>query len=710
MKRIAVVVLIFIFIAPLFAETSAEKRRDIEQAIRSKGASWQAADNWVTALSKEEFERLCGAPLSQKSPRSKDQFSIPLATDLPAAFDWRDNNGNWVTPPRDQSICGSCVIFTAVAQTEALLKIKRNDPLSDVDLSEQFLISSIEGSCENGWNRGQVFNFMRDVGTPTEFCFPYTANDTIPAAFACDNWQQQAVKIPGWAYISKEEIDIDLIKSAVYRHPVSVFMDVYADFSYYSGGVYEHVWGESIGGHGVLLVGWNDDEQSWICKNSWGADWGNDGFFRIKWKEGNLGTNMIFIWNEQANGSSLAVTPGDLDISLKADNSVEKNLVLKNNNTDDVEFAAMDYSVPIAFHPSEFNAYDEKSWWCGDPEIGGYNNHWLQYLDTPVIDLSSTTSPKLHWRGFWAIEGTAGAETPWDGWDGCNVWVSTDSGKTFEVMQPQFPDYNSSSMWSFGHDEQGWDMGTGIPGWGGKSNGWVQVEVDLTPFRSKHTVIRFAFASDLAFCSRDDSSVTGLFVDEIRVKDGDRSLFYDPGEDFEQMRVSGFGEEESPWLEFTDRTSGVVAANSESILPFRINSAQLSKGKYEAMIEIVSNVGSAPAVEIPIFLTVGDMVSLHTEPLTLLDDWRLKQNYPNPFNPITTIEYKVAKPSEVVIRVFNLVGKEVATLVDAFQNSGIYSIQWDGRDDAGIRLSSGLYIYAMTAGSYTQSKKMIMVK
>ncbi len=708
--KLKILLIVTVLVGPLWAETSAEKQQQIERAIAQQGAAWQTAESWVTELSLEELKTLCGAPLSDPSSRADKERSIPRITDLPVSFDWRNNAGNWVTPPRDQSTCGSCVIFAALAQMESVLKIQSNDPFSDFDLSEQFLVSTLEGSCEGGWERGRVFDFMRDVGVPNESCFPYTAKDTLPASLACDDWQQQARKIAGWNYISKEEVDVELIKSAVYRHPVSVFMNVYADFSYYSGGVYEHVWGESVGGHGILLVGWSDSEQSWICKNSWGSEWGDEGYFRIKWNEGNIGTNMVFIWNQTSRGPALTTEPSELDVFMDIDSSVEKNLVIQNNSADAVEFAAMDFSVPIAFHPSSYNAYDDSSWWCADPEIMGYNNHWLQYLDTPVIDISSTQNPKLSWMGYWSIEGTAGADAPWDGWDGCNVWVSTDSGETFKVMQPEYPAYNSTSLWSFGHDEQGWDMGTGIPGWGGKSNGWTAVEFDLSSYKSRVTVIRFAFASDLAFCTRDDSTVNGLFVDEIKVSDGGSVLFYDSGNNFNQMKISGFGEEKSRWFEFADLTSNIIPPQSTLTLPFRLHSTQLEKGKHQGMIEIVNNIVGESPLQIPIHVWVGLSTSLPSNRLAMPGEWQLRQNYPNPFNPVTTIEYFVAEPSRVTIALYDLLGRKVADLVNNYRTTGLHSIQWDGRDENGRKLSSGVYVYHMTAGAFTEHKKMIMVK
>jgi hypothetical protein len=83
----------------------------------------------------------------------------------------------------------------------------------------------------------------------------------------------------------------------------------------------------------------------------------------------------------------------------------------------------------------------------------------------------------------------------------------------------------------------------------------------------------------------------------------------------------------------------------------------------------------------------------------------LKQNYPNPFNPTTTINYSVPKTSVVTIKVYDLVGHDVMTLVNQVKTAGNYNAYVDGKD-----LSSGIYIYRLTADGYTDSKKMILIK
>jgi hypothetical protein len=88
----------------------------------------------------------------------------------------------------------------------------------------------------------------------------------------------------------------------------------------------------------------------------------------------------------------------------------------------------------------------------------------------------------------------------------------------------------------------------------------------------------------------------------------------------------------------------------------------------------------------------------------------LSQNYPNPFNPTTTISYGLPNDSDVRVDIFNLLGQRIITLVNEHQNAGFKSVVWDGRDGAGKTVSSGVYFYKIDAGSFHESKKMVMLK
>ncbi|MCI0513839.1 T9SS type A sorting domain-containing protein [candidate division KSB1 bacterium] len=88
----------------------------------------------------------------------------------------------------------------------------------------------------------------------------------------------------------------------------------------------------------------------------------------------------------------------------------------------------------------------------------------------------------------------------------------------------------------------------------------------------------------------------------------------------------------------------------------------------------------------------------------------LSQNYPNPFNPRTSISYQLAGEARVQLEIFNLLGQKVRTLVNENQPSGFYQVAWDGNNDAGLSLASGIYLIQFQAGNYQEMKKMLIVR
>jgi len=99
---------------------------------------------------------------------------------------------------------------------------------------------------------------------------------------------------------------------------------------------------------------------------------------------------------------------------------------------------------------------------------------------------------------------------------------------------------------------------------------------------------------------------------------------------------------------------------------------------------------------------------------TIPREFALSQNYPNPFNPATTIEYHLPFDSKVKIQIYNILGQRVKKLIDRRERAGKYKIIWDGRNDHGSWVASGLYIYRIQAETndkvFVKSKKMILLK
>jgi hypothetical protein len=90
--------------------------------------------------------------------------------------------------------------------------------------------------------------------------------------------------------------------------------------------------------------------------------------------------------------------------------------------------------------------------------------------------------------------------------------------------------------------------------------------------------------------------------------------------------------------------------------------------------------------------------------------YRLEQNYPNPFNPSTTIAYSLAKPGQTVLKIHDVLGKEVRVLVDKHQATGEYSLKWDGKDHAGRSVVSGVYIVTIESGVFRASRRITLAK
>jgi hypothetical protein len=90
--------------------------------------------------------------------------------------------------------------------------------------------------------------------------------------------------------------------------------------------------------------------------------------------------------------------------------------------------------------------------------------------------------------------------------------------------------------------------------------------------------------------------------------------------------------------------------------------------------------------------------------------YRLYQNYPNPFNPTTIIAYDLSSPANVSLIIYDIAGRKIRILQDLYREAGSYQVIWDGRDDEGNRVASGIYLYRLRAGDFTRTKKLMLLK
>jgi len=264
-------------VSPAYAD--ATDLEAIRQAIRESGAQWTAAETSISRL-----------PAHQRPPANAPPPRPPaeIFTATPAwgstsfadqdYFSWREMGGDYTTLPKSQGSCGACWAFASLGVAEAQYNIESGDYRWDPDFSEQAMLSCSGGDC-GGWYSEDAIAYLEEFGAVSEECMPYEGDALLACFEVCDEYDDPMV-ISSATWGDNATFSM---KAMLEHGPLVAHMVTYDDLNYYEGGVYEHVWGDLGGGHVVSIHGWDDAEDCWLAKNSWGTDWGEEGYFRIKY-------------------------------------------------------------------------------------------------------------------------------------------------------------------------------------------------------------------------------------------------------------------------------------------------------------------------------------------------------------------------------------------------------------------------------------------
>lgn len=305
---------------------------------------------------------------------------------------------------------------------------------------------------------------------------------------------------------------------------------------------------------------------------------------------------------------------------------------------------------------------------------------------TDALNLSSYSNPKLSFWTKWDIENS---------WDCGQVKFSTNNGVSWITLQGLYTNAASG---------QGAQTPAGEPVYDATQTTWVQEEMSLSGLTSTQNKLRFEL--------RTDGSVTkdGWYVDDIGIYiyavvpvelssftatslENSVELQWITSSEtnnsgFEiQRKVLG---ENSEWTKigFVKGSGTSTETNAYSFVdknPFKgINLYRLKQIDYDGSYKIFNSV--AVNFSVPV-------------------KFALEQNYPNPFNPTTSIQYSIGSRQFVSIKVFNVLGNEVATLVNENKEAGSYKVEFNASD-----LPSGIYYYKLSAGNYSDVKKMMLIK
>lgn len=270
---------------------------EIQAAIERDGLSWEAEENFLTRMSADERSRYLGLLVSPAEMASltaetaavaaQESVTFGAAVGAPSQVNWR--TAGYVTSVKDQDQCGSCVSFCSCAVIESAMRIKLGNPNYAVDLSEAFMQFCGGGSC-SGWGLTSGLSFAQSTGVTDEACMPYQPQNMNCASSRCSDWQNRLTKISSFTGHATTVARKDAIAN---KGPVLAGMEVWSDFFAYNGtSVYVKSSAATRlnppGYHCICVVGYDDNQQCWIIKNSWGDTWGDRGFARIGYGQADL--------------------------------------------------------------------------------------------------------------------------------------------------------------------------------------------------------------------------------------------------------------------------------------------------------------------------------------------------------------------------------------------------------------------------------------
>ncbi|MDP6170127.1 MAG: choice-of-anchor J domain-containing protein, partial [Candidatus Marinimicrobia bacterium] len=211
--------------------------------------------------------------------------------------------------------------------------------------------------------------------------------------------------------------------------------------------------------------------------------------------------------------------------------------------------------------------------------------------------------------------------------------------------------------------------------WEGNDEEWLEETINLNAYAGE--------VVDIAFHSNDNGNwASGAALDDIR-------LGVIP-----------------TWI--NSDGSGYVNYMETSQIDISINANGMEPGFYESKV-VVQSMTTDEKDTVDLQLTVEDaIVGLDQSTIPLV--FSLSQNYPNPFNPITKIDYGLPEEAYVSLVIFDILGREVVTLVNGLQDPGYRSMTWNGTDVFGRNVSAGMYFYLLQAGEFKKVNKMILLK
>ncbi len=441
LKLVPVVLIALGSAAAALAQLTPEDIQALREQGKREGWTFTVGENPATHV---PLDQLCGLVVPDKWWEGAKFDPCPPTRDLPPTFDWRDQGG--CTPVRNQGSCGSCWAFATIGPLECNIKIR--DGVS-TDLSEQWLVScnSDGWGCNGGWWGLDYLQWKtdpcNDTGAVLESDFPYVAYDA-----SCNCPYPHPYTIDDWAYVGSSGgvPSTASMKQAIYDHgPICVAVYANSAMQAYTGGVFNGC-GSGEVNHGVVLVGWDDNEGVWIMRNSWGSGWGESGYMRIPYGCSSIGYAAAYVVYGGAaptlnftypNGRPDMITPGQ-ETSVRVDVSADTGTPVPGTGWLHYSINGGGYYVTAMeiVGTNQYNAVlpacacgDTLDWYVSVEESGG------QRVSDP------RQAPAEHYSALAAADQTIVFEDDFETDKGWEVYAGADTGN-WERADPEEVDYD----------------------------------------------------------------------------------------------------------------------------------------------------------------------------------------------------------------------------------------------------------------------------
>lgn len=267
--------------------------------VNRKNSTWLAGVNpFFENMTLDDAEPLLGTKMlhiADYMDKCLPDSAYDSDASLPTEFDARAQWPGLLHPIRDQKHCGSCWAFSATEVLGDRFSIATGKSSPALSPQELISCSDLNMGC-NGGTTITAWLYFRMHGLVSDGCLPYASgNGTVPScATSCRNGED-FTHSRVWASSSYAILGADHQKQEIMTHgPIQVAFFVYASFMSYKSGVYQpHLHDAFKGGHAVKMIGWGaeGDLPWWLVANSWGPNWGMDGYFKIK--EGTCGIGLM---------------------------------------------------------------------------------------------------------------------------------------------------------------------------------------------------------------------------------------------------------------------------------------------------------------------------------------------------------------------------------------------------------------------------------